>query len=264
VSTPGSPIFRRYLSVSEFAQRFGAGSAAISTVRSALSSQGLSVGSPTANGLTLPVTGTAAQVERALATPLSQVALAGGRTAYANDEAPAIPADASRYVQGVVGLSDLTLDQPQQVTAARGSSARRAARSHSNVFGSFSLNALTSQVVSGAAAPCPEAQETQLLDAENQGLYGILDPEIAMAYQLNKLYESGEFGAGQTVALFEEEPFNPADIAAYQHCYGTSASVSTVNVGAGPGEYKSGLGGEAELDIEQVIGLAPKANVIVY
>jgi subtilase family serine protease len=64
--------------------------------------------------------------------------------------------------------------------------------------------------------------------------------------------------------LFEEEPFNPADIAAYQHCYGTSASVSTVNVGAGPGEYKSGLGGEAELDIEQVIGLAPKANVIVY
>jgi len=167
VSTPGSPIFRRYLSVGEFAQRFGAGSAAISTVRSALSSQGLSVGAPTANGLTLPVTGTAAQVERALATPLSQVALAGGRTAYANDEAPAIPADASRDVQGVVGLSDLTLDQPQQVTAARGSSARRAARSHSNVFGSFSLNALTSQAVSGAAAPCPEAQETQLLDAEN-------------------------------------------------------------------------------------------------
>ncbi len=266
VSTPGSPIFRRYLSVSEFAQRFGAGSAAISTVRSALISQGLSVGSPTANGLTLPVTGTAAQVERALATPLSQVALAGGRTAYANDEAPAIPADASRYVQGVIGLSDLTLDEPQQVTAARGNYAGRAARSrtHNNVLSSFSLNALTSQAVSGAPAPCTEVVDAQFFDAENDGDYGINDAEIALAYQLNKLYESGEFGAGQTVALFEEEPFNEADIAAYQRCYGTSASVSAVNVGAGPGSYQPGEGGEAELDIEQVIGLAPKANVIVY
>jgi subtilase family serine protease len=264
VSTPGSPLFRRYLSVREFAQRCGASDAAISTVRSALSSQGLSVGAPTANGLTLPVTATAAQVEKALATPLSQVALAGGRTAYANDQAPAIPADASRYVQGIIGLSDLTLDEPQQVKAARGNAARRAARSHPSVLSSFSLNALTSQAVSGAAAPCREVEETQLFDAENDRDYGINDAEIATAYQLNKLYESGDFGAGQTVALFEEEPFNPTDIAAYQRCYQTSASVSTVNVGSGPGEYKSGEGGESELDIEQVIGLAPKANVIVY
>jgi subtilase family serine protease len=259
VSTPGSPLFRRYLSVGEFAQRFGASDAAISTVRSALSSQGLSVGAPTANGLTLPVTATAAQVEKALATPLSQVALAGGRTAYANDQAPAIPADASRYVQGIIGLSDLTLDEPQQVKATR-----RAATKLNDALADFSLTALTAQAVSGAAAPCNEVVEAQFSDLENDGDYGINDAEIATAYQLNKLYESGDLGAGQTVALFEEEPFNPADITAYQQCYQTSASVSTVNVGSGPGPYQSGLGGEAELDIEQVVGLAPKANVIVY
>ena len=60
----------------------------------------------------------------------------------------------------------------------------------------------------GAPAPCTEVVDAQFFDAENDGDYGINDAEIALAYQLNKLYESGEFGAGQTVALFEEEPFN--------------------------------------------------------
>jgi kumamolisin len=65
VSNPSSPHFREYLSVAQFAQRFGATAAQMSAVRQALRAQGLSVGPPTADDLTLPVSGTAAQVAQA-------------------------------------------------------------------------------------------------------------------------------------------------------------------------------------------------------
>jgi subtilase family serine protease len=56
VSMPGSPTFRRYLSVAQFAQRFGAGAAEINAVRHVLQAQGLQVGAPSANRLSLPET----------------------------------------------------------------------------------------------------------------------------------------------------------------------------------------------------------------
>ena len=65
-----------------------------------------------------------------------------------------------------------------------------------------------------------------------------------------------------TVAVYELEPDDPADIAAYQSCYGTHAAVSYVHVDGGAG---AGAGsGEAALDIENVIGIAPAVHVLVY
>src|ERR1017187_10437112 len=79
VSTPGTPLFRHYLSVSQFAQQFGATPAHIAAVQSTLRSAGLSVGTVTANNLTLPVTGTAAQVQKAFSVSESHVKLPSGR-----------------------------------------------------------------------------------------------------------------------------------------------------------------------------------------
>jgi hypothetical protein len=69
VSTPGTPQFRQFLSVPQFASRFGASQLQIDADESALRAQGLDVGTVTANDLTLPVTGTAAQVEKASRSP---------------------------------------------------------------------------------------------------------------------------------------------------------------------------------------------------
>ena len=76
VSTPDSSLFRHYLSVAQFADRFGATDAHIAAVESALRTAGLNVGTVTANKLTIPVTGTAAQVESAFSVSLAQVELA--------------------------------------------------------------------------------------------------------------------------------------------------------------------------------------------
>ena len=64
------------------------------------------------------------------------------------------------------------------------------------------------------------------------------------------------------MAVYELEPYSADDIATFQDCYGTNAPVGNVSVDGGAGV---GYGeGEAALDIEDVIGLAPKARVNVY
>src|SRR5262249_59330550 len=88
---------------------------------------------------------------------------------------------------------------------------------------------------------------------------GYTADEVASAYGMGSYYPSDE-GAGQTVAVVEFEPYDPSDIATYQQCYGTAASVTNIDVQGGPGAF-SGDDGEAALDIEQVIGLAPKASI---
>jgi subtilase family serine protease len=256
VSTPGSPGFRDYLTVSSFARRFGSPPAHIAAVESALRAQGLAVGSVTANHLTIPVTGTALQVERAFSVSLSQVRLASGRTAYTNRQAPALPARIAPYVQGVVGLSNVTPDQPAGLIRASRTASRLA------------LPADRPHVATGGPQPCPSATAAAQAN-EAQGEIGYTADEVATAYQFSGLYGAGDLGAGQTVALFEQQPYDAADVAAYQTCYATGASIANVDVDGGPGPYVSpsagGSGdGESALDIEQVIGLAPKANLLVY
>ena len=76
------------------------------------------------------------------------------------------------------------------------------------------------------------------------------------------MYGLGDLGSGVRVALYELEPNLPSDITAYKKCYGVSTSVSYHKVDGGAG---SGAGsGEAALDIEDVLGLAPDVAIDVY
>jgi subtilase family serine protease len=85
--------------------------------------------------------------------------------------------------------------------------------------------------------------------------------QLASYYGFDPLYSLGDFGQGVSVALVEFEPDLSSDIAAYQACYGTNATVNYIDVDGGAG---SGAGsGEAALDIEDVIGLAPEATIDV-
>ena len=215
VSTPGSSLFRHYLTVAQFAQRYGATRAHIVAVESALRATELQVGSVTANNLTISVTGTAAQVEHAFSVSLAQVTLPSGRVAHANQQAPALPGTIAGDVQGVIGLNDVTLDQPQGLTARRHlRHVTAAAQPHA---------------VGNGPAPCKTATTT------GQDESGYTADEIAGAYGLNSYYLAGNEGAGQTVAVFEEEPYQSSDVSTYQGCYSTAASVVNVNVDGGPG-----------------------------
>lgn len=231
VSHPGSSVYGRYLTTSQFANRFGAAPAAIDGVVGSLRAHGLSPGAPSANGLSVPVTATAGQLERAFSISLQSVALPG-RRAFVNTAPPLLDSNVASAVQGVIGLDSLRVDHPKFERA--GPSAAAAAP----------------RLATGGPQPCGAASG-----------HGKTADQIASAYTLPYLYRAGDLGAGQTIALFQLEGTSDADVAQYQACYQTAASYGYVTVDGGPTGTPQG---EAVLDLENVIGLAPKANVLVY
>lgn len=237
-----SPQFHHFLKPGQFGPRFGPALSSVAAVRGALRQAGLSPGAVAANRLAIPVTATAAAVEHAFGTGLIRYRLPGGRTGYANAKAPKIPATVARYVSGVLGLNTLYLERSMlarpsvRPAGARGPAPRRLA------------------LVSDSSGPqaCSAAVATG----------GYTANELASYYLMSPLYKLGDEGKGMRVALFELEPNLTSDISAYKTCYGVTTSVSYVKVDGGAG---TGAGsGEAALDIEDTLGLAPRAAIDVY
>jgi putative cell wall-binding protein len=227
VSTPGSPEYHHFVTPAQFASSFGPTSATLRQVLAKVASLGLAPGAVSPGGLSFQVHTTFAQAAAALNTSFQDVRLASGRIAYRHISTPSYPAG----VQAIVGLDDLVAMHPLGLRPA-------------------------TALASGPTA-CPSAVSA----ATNYSAY--LPNQLASAYSMTSLYGSGNLGAGVNVALYELAPFNAADIAAYQSCYGTSASVSVQSVDGGTSCTSCG-GIEAALDIEDVIGLAPKAAITVY
>jgi subtilase family serine protease len=278
VSTPGAAEFRHYLTVREFAGRFGATAAAITAVRHAMRADGLKLAATTANGLSFRAAGTAGQLERAFATKLEDYRLSTGRIAFANTSGLAVPAKLAGVIQNIVGLNDLVLPQAQLMQRpgwARGKAATRP------------LSLLEAQTTSppvGAATPCSAATaEAQAETVEVEPTPGAGEPgvgsgsglsyftaytydQLAQAYNSDPLYAAGDLGQGVTVGLYELESNFPSDIAAFDKCYGLTTNVSYVEIdgsnGAPDASDEDGL--ETSLDMETVAAMAPDASEIVY
>jgi subtilase family serine protease len=244
VSTPGSSVYRQYLTPQQIAQRFGPTESQINAVEDSLRAHGLTPGAVSPNRFSLHLTATAQTVDRALGVTLERLALPGGRTATAAQAAPALDAGIARFVQAVIGLNSMSGRKP---LLARPSHSARQTSDQST---------LRPHIATGGPQPCSAAAQA------GPAQHAYTADQLASAYGMSGLYGAGDQGQGQTIALYELEPDDPADIGAFQACYGTHANVSYVTVdggaGVGPGT------GEAALDIEAVIGLAPKANFLVY
>ena len=249
VSEADSLDYHRYLSVAQFAQRFGASATALAAVRSWLKGRDLSPGAVSPNGLSLTVDATASRFAKAFSTTFRRLTLRGGRATYANVSAPALGAGIAHDVQGIVGLDDLAAPRPLDRVATRAARTSRVTpRSQAHA--------------SNAVSPCASA--TAAAAGPDSGAYTI--DQIASGYDFGGLYASGDEGAGVTVAVYELEGNFPSDISAYQSCFGTDATVSYESVDGGPSSPNpnNGDGVETELDLENLIGLAPKVNVLVY
>ena len=241
VTTPGSPLYGRYLTVAEFARRFGATTSAIAKVRAALAAQGMTAGAIAANRLALEVTSPARSPN-------------AFRASFAPDRESdplALPlgdADVNRLVQAVIGP---------------GAAAPRASVT---VHGGPIFDPVP--VVTARFAPLPQApgsagpQPCAAARAAAASTEAYTADEIASAYGLSHYYAAADAGQGMTIAVYELEPFSASDVAAYQACYGTGTTVTTVAVDGGAG---TGPGiGEAAMDVEDLIGLAPQASIRVY
>jgi subtilase family serine protease len=249
LSDRSAPHFGQFLRPGQFGPMFGATLAQVAAVDTALRAEGLSPGPVTRNRLAIPVTTSAAVAERAFGLTLTRYRLAGGRIAYSNSRAPRLPAAAAPFVQGVLGLSDAYLPESLAVRPAPPSG--RPARAHAMPDRGRTL-------ASAAAGPKPCTAASNSASANGS----FTADQLAEYYAMSPLYGLGDRGKGVNVALAEFEPDMASDIAAYRTCYGIKTAVTYTKVDGGAG---TGAGtGEAALDIEDVMGLAPGVAIHVY
>ncbi len=239
VSTPGTAVYRHYLTPAQFAARFGAAPGRVTLVRRWLRSRGLTPGPLSAGALSIPITATAGRLQHALGISLARLALPGGRRAMAARAAPVVSAAIAGAVQSLVGL-DTVARRPLLQRPATGAPHPLAA----------------GHVATGGPQACASARTA----AAAQSAYTA--DQIASAYGFAGPYGAGNQGAGTTVAMYELEPVAATDLAAYESCYGLHTNLGYVPVDGGAGT--GGGSGEAALDIENFISLAPSAKVLVY
>lgn len=244
VSNPSSPLYRSYLTPATYRSWFGPSVSQVTATAADLRAAGLRVGKLSADGLLLPFRGPSSAVADAFGTSFNTYRLRGGRSGYANTSAATLPATIASSVQTILGLNDLVRVRAATRPAARG------------------MAAGTPKAASGGPAPCPAASKSATTNAD------YTFDQLGHAYGLDPLFKAGDFGAGQTIALFEQDAFSRSEIHGFDKCYfGDSAATAMMrrltlhNVDGG---FSRGTGFETPLDIEDVSALAPEANIQVW
>jgi len=245
VSTPGNPLFHRYLSASSFATDFAPPSAEVSRVEAALRGLGFKIGVVPSDRLFVPVSASASTVDRALHTDLVGYRLPSHVLGWAAASVPRLPRSIASGISDIVGLDNVTA--PSTSISALSPSTSTAGSSQGHAAGS------------GAPGVCAAADSAAVRSN------GWTEADLAKAYGLTALYDRGDLAAGQTIGIFELEPFLMSDVATFDRCvFGVShtAQISVQQLDGfnlvGPGE------GEAALDVEEISALAPSANIAVY
>jgi subtilase family serine protease len=263
VTEKGSPSFHRYLAPGTFRDRFGPSPTVIADVERAVAAGGLKVTGVARDGLMVSFSGTAARASATFHTGFTRYRLESGAIGRGTTGTASLrlPSSVAHEVVGVVGLDQLVQAMPAGLV--RGSAAAHARFP--------SARAPHVADAPGAPSACTAAQQ----DAQTYG--GLTDDSIANSYGADGLYRLGDVATGQHIAVYELESFSPSDIEGFDTCYfgataaaqmsGTGGNIagsqlSTVSVDGGlpPGSGS----GESLLDIEDVSGMAPGANIDVY
>ena len=245
VTDARSPLFHQYLSKGQFGSRFGATPDTIGAVTRLLTADGLHVSGVSANDLLVQFSGSAARLESAFHTGLVNYRFPDGAAGRGTTSAVRLPAPIAASLVTVVGLDDL-------------------------LHSTSSLEHLTRHLRHSVAAETlpatPSAAPKACGGALGQGTFGgVTDDEVAHSYGVDGLYDADDFAAGQTVDVFELEPFATSDIATFDDCYFGVSHTSQITVKAIDGGAGTGPGsGEAVLDVEDVSALAPAAHIDVY
>jgi hypothetical protein len=280
VYDPASQSFRHFMSAQQIAAKFGPSQESYARLSNFVAAQNLSLATPSANRMTLTVTGARADVEKAFAVHIGDYTI-GERTFFANRDAPMLPADIAPHVDAVLGLSNLAqsmraqgLSQSSPVADNDPSLAKTCQISAQLDMGETGVKA--AEKFFGRALPggaqlsvattvlhyqCA-ADELNLITAYYANVAGAPRP----AHAPMALDASLPSGGGQKIGLAEFDSYNASDVLAFLNFIGYPERIAQLtysDIGAGPNFTTQGES-EVLLDIDTVLSLAPAADVITY
>ncbi|MGH8289165.1 MAG: S53 family peptidase [Steroidobacteraceae bacterium] len=238
-TTPGSPDYHHFLTVSQFAKRFAPSNQAIGRFVHYLQSFGITVNEVYPDNLDISATGTAGEFNVAFSTQLHDY-MRNGQRFHRPAWKFVLPSEFSTLVLAAPGLTNEPGNfRPKNVRLGQGA------------FASGSPPAIT-WPMSGSASGTP-------------GEYTVHD--VANFYDVNPLYTEGVQGHGQTVGIMTLANFRTADAYAYWKDIGLSVPQNRITKVMEDGGTPIAVGvgdDETSLDVEQSGGLAPDAKIRVY
>ena len=264
VSTPGNPLFHRYLSPATYTARFGATRSAAARVEKWLRSQGFT--GVRADSQRAYVRGTAAtsSINKAFGVQLklyqaSSAANAGPYRLRANDRAVSIPSSLAGLVDGVTGLDNAAPILPLETPATR-PVARTTPPTPPAAPAATTSAACSEYYGQHKAAGLPKQFGTTSFPTE---VCGYSARQLRMAYGANKAT-----GKGQTIALVElgltpDMFLTLQDYAAANHIVAPSPGrYAELSLGQGSA-CGDAFDVEEQLDVESAYAMAPAANQFV-
>lgn len=228
---PDSPRYHRWLTPQQVGEEYGPTQHDLAALREWLGSQGLVVKEVAPSGMFVTVSGSASLVGAALATEFHYFERNGRLRVSATAE-PAIPSALAPIVTSISGLAEAEI--------------------HPTYHGEVrSISEIT-----GAGGVHP--------DATFNGSHFVTPGDFATIYDVNSVYSAGYNGAGQKVAVIGRSRVAMSDITEFESKTGLTTSAPNVVIpssGVDPGTTGDGDQGEATLDVERVVGVAPGAQV---
>jgi subtilase family serine protease len=201
VSQPGDPLFRQYITPQEFANRFGGSASDYQFLMDWAVSNNLTISQESVGRTTLTVRGSVAVLNRLFKTQINNYKTSDGVAFYSAGIAPTVPAEIASKVVAVIGLTSGT---PNAALAKVGK---------------------TLGENPAADAALKPAGRTEALGTGPGGTYGPQD--LHTAYSIPSW---GSLVTGQTLAIFEQGYYNPADVSYYQTYFKTGSSVKQVPI----------------------------------
>ncbi|HAE84217.1 MAG TPA: peptidase S53 [Ktedonobacter sp.] len=240
ISTPQSPLYHHYLNAATFAALYAPLPSSEAVITDYLRSQGFTITATYPNHLIVDARGTIGQAENIFQVQINNYQGQSGQYFFANAAAPSLPVSVASFVSSVAGLDNLVQYHRKAPTNGK------------------AHPALTKSNASPNTITCPQPGAATIPTSYTPS-------QIATAYDFNKLYDSGSLGEGQTVGLLELDGYSSNDIALYASCFGgKNTQIQTIPIDGYNGAAGANAA-EVELDMEMVLGLAPRlASLRVY
>jgi len=231
---PESPNFHRWISAREFGERFGPSDRDLDKITNWLEAHRFKINVVYPSGMVIDFTGTAGQVRKAFHTEIHRIDVKGEKH-HANTSNPQIPSAFSSLVVGIVSLHDFAPHPMHQMHQAR--------------------NAFTFPNPLGGAS------------------FALAPADLATIYNLTPIFNAGNSGQGQTIALIEDtDVFRLSDWNSFRSAFGlssyTAGTISSVHPAPPSGTNNCNRPGviapndaEAILDGEWASAAAPSATI---